>query len=146
MSFSAAAAAALESSAAPAREWAVVPGQGLTGQLLAATSALNSCISLAGPNPSLPAATGVRITAACSVVFGPGSTLLRHLIRVAEATAAAPNSLLHAQPSALCADQLQSVGSAAILLRDHSTPQAAAAFAAGKAKPAALVPWLLAVV
>lgn len=146
VSFSAAAAAALESRTGPALEWAAIPAQGLTGQLMAATSALNSCISLAGLNPSLPSPTGVRIAAACSVVLGPGSTLLRQLIRVAEATAAAPNSLLHAQLGELCTNQLQSVGSAAILLRDHSTPQAAAAFAAGTAKPAALLPWLLAVV
>lgn len=136
--FSSAAAAALASSgaASPAQP---APPMGLTAQMLAATSSLTSCISLVGINPSLPAQTAVRIGAACSLVFGPGCSLLGWLLKAAEA---APSTAVRSQIDSLCASQLESVASTALVLGCNSTPQAAAAFAAGTAKPAALLPWL----
>lgn len=143
VSFSAAAATALGSSGASAQR---LPAQGLIAQMMAATSALTSCLTLVGLIPSLTAAAAVRIGAACSLVLGPGCTLLGRLVQAVEAAPSSSQEALRGQANSLCACQLEAVTSTTLLLTSNNTAQAATAFAAGTAKPAALVPWLAAVV
>lgn len=102
--------------------------------------ALASCVMLSLRATQLSAQAAYVLGAACSLVFGPGRTVLE---RIVASSAAQQLPLLATELARSTIRQVHVV--AAVLKRvlspEHQ-PQAAAAFANTAAKPAALLPWL----
>ncbi len=114
----------------------------LTGQIGASCAVLASCTALACSAPQLSAQAAYRLGAACSLVLGPGRTVLE---ASTPAVQLPPSAAQTQQCATICWVQVPPL--TAILdgfLRPERQPQAAAALAITAAKPSALLPWLAA--
>ena len=114
----------------------------LTGQIGASCAVLASCVALSCYAPQLSAQAAYRLGTACSLVLGPGCTVLKTNVPAVQLP---PSAAQLSQCATLCWVQVPAL--AAILdgiLRPEHQPQAAAALASTAAKPSALVPWLAA--
>ena len=114
----------------------------LTGQIGSSCAVLASCVALSCYAPQLSAQAAYRLGAACSLVLGPGRTVLE---ASTPAVQLPPSAAQTQRCATICWVQVPAL--AAILngiLRPERQPQAAAALASTAAKPSALVPWLAA--
>jgi len=112
----------------------------LERQVDAGCYVLDSLVLISNNRPQLTAHTAQQLESACSLVFGPGRTVLE---RIVASSAAQHLPLLATELARSTIRQVHVV--AAVLervLSPEHQPQAAAAFANTAAKPAALLPWL----
>lgn len=103
---------------------------------------LASCVALACYAPQLSAQAAYKLGAACSLMLGPGCTVLKANMPAAQLP---PSVVQLSRCATVCWVQVPAL--AAVMdgiLRPERQPQAAAAFASSAAKPAALLPWLAA--
>ncbi len=114
----------------------------LSRQLQDGCLALIRCAVLSAYAPQLSAQTAYRLGAACSLVFGPGRTALE---RIAAAVQALPSPDFTLALASMCRGQVKALAATMNgVLRSEVQPQAAAAFASSVAKPAVLLPLLVA--
>lgn len=112
----------------------------LISQVDAGCIVLCSCAALASQAPQLSPQTAYKLAAACSLVFGPGRTLLEAALDAAQSE---PTTALARFLPRGCKAQLQAVASTVNgVLVPTSQPQAVAAFASSGARPAVFLPWL----
>lgn len=129
--------------------WLAAPSsqRSMVAPFLAGCDCLSAMATLASRLDVQPGAA-FRIAAACQLVFGVGRIITPVLAAQVEITAAAGQQP-HPAPLGLlatvCALQLEAVGRWARALLLHDAAHTAAAFARSTARPAALLPWLAAV-
>lgn len=128
---------------APALTEAIQNGRRLSGlslQFMAACLAITGMERLARGMTQLPSQAAFAISAACSLIFGPGAALLGAL----SASQQPDGSASADHGDELYASQLAAALSiTTVLLHHDEQPQAAVAFAASTGKPSALMPWLV---
>ena len=117
------------------------PPPALVLQLHAGCHVVACCSVLAGALQELSPTAAFKISAACSLVFGPCTAWLDGVLSGAQAGAGPDMTGL----LGVCKDYLQAVGPALGGELLSKQPKAAAAFANSTGKPAALLPWLRAV-
>ena len=115
----------------------------LPRQIDVGCAALASCIVLTCRAPRLSAQAAYVLGAACSLVLGPGRTVLERSTASFAAHRLPLAAALLPQAS-ICQVQVVTATMDRVLSLDRQ-PQAAAAFANSTAKPAVLLPWLLTV-
>lgn len=128
-----AAARALEQPGAP-RPW--IPGQVEAGCLV-----LEALAMLARGMPHISPQTAFKLGAACSLVLGPGRTVINICLETRAAGQLLPAARI-LLPGCCSAELAAVLSIAAEVLLPERQPQAAAAFASSTAKPSALLSWL----